>query len=260
MKDYLQHNQGAWDKLVRLHNRWTQPVGPEEIARARKGDWQVLLTPQTPVPREWFPDMRGCNVLCLAGAGGQQAPIFAAAGARVTVMDLSPKQLEQDEYVAEREDLEIETVQGDMADLDGFSGNIFDLVFHPVSNCFIPDVNPVWQGVYRILRPGGSLLAGFCNPIMYLFAEAAPEWRMDLTKVQKIPYADPDTLTQEQLDLYAREGHPLEFGHTLTDQIDGQLRAGFLLTGFYEDAHHDEENPLHGNIDVFIATRAVKPE
>ena len=56
------------------------------------------------------------DVLCLASAGGQQAPIFAAAGAMVTSFDNSPVQLAKDELVADRDGLDIHLVQGDMAD------------------------------------------------------------------------------------------------------------------------------------------------
>ncbi len=255
---YLKHNQKTWDTYVRLENRWTQPVSSQVIADARKGKWEVVLTPQTPVPRKWFGDIRGKDVLCLASAGGQQGPVFAAAGAKVTVYDLSPKQLEQDQMVAERESLDITTIMGDMADLSAFADASFDIIFHPVSNCFVADVKPVWKECARVIRKEGILMAGFCNPILYLFAETAPEWKIDLTKVQKIPYSDLETLTPEQKELYARDGHAFEFGHTLTDQIGEQIKAGFVIDGFYEDPHHDDENPLYGNIDCFIATRATR--
>ena len=114
-------------------------------------------------------------MLCLASGGGQQGPILAAAGANVTVFDNSPNQLAQDRLVADREGLTIETVLGDMADLSAFPDARFDLIFHPVSNVFAPDVRPVWKEAFRVLRPGGSLLAGFMNPVQYLFDDIALE-------------------------------------------------------------------------------------
>jgi 2-polyprenyl-3-methyl-5-hydroxy-6-metoxy-1,4-benzoquinol methylase len=114
------------------------PVGPDVIEAARRGQWEVLLTNGKPVPRAWFPEMEGAEVLCLASAAGSRAPVFAAAGARVTVFDNSPAQLAQDRLVAERESLELRTVQGDMRDLSAFADGSFDLVFHPVSNLFVP--------------------------------------------------------------------------------------------------------------------------
>lgn len=140
-----EHNRVAWNRQVEQGNRWTIPVSGAEIAAARHGQWEILLTPSRPVPRAWFPDLEGLDVLCLASGGGQQAPILAAAGARVTVLDNSPRQLAQDRMVAERESLALTTVEGDMSDLSAFPGERFALIVHPVSNVFVPDVRPVWR-------------------------------------------------------------------------------------------------------------------
>ena len=101
------------------------------IAAARAGEWNVVLTPQKPVPKTWFPMLRGLDVLGLASGGGQQAPIFAAVGAKVTVLDNSERQLEQDQIVARRDGLQVDSVLGDMRDLSRFSAESFDLVFNP---------------------------------------------------------------------------------------------------------------------------------
>jgi SAM-dependent methyltransferase len=168
--EILEYNRRAWDAAVRGKSEWTVPVGPEVIAAARRGEWSIVLTPTKAVPRNWFPaDLQGVRVLCLASGGGQQGPVLAAAGAVVTVFDNSPRQLAQDRKVAKREKLEIVTEQGDMADLSRFAGGSFDLIVHPVSNVFVPAVRPVWNEAFRVLRAGGELLAGFCNPAMFIF-------------------------------------------------------------------------------------------
>ena len=140
--DLRAHNAAAWDKLVERRIQWTIPVTPEQITAARRGEWEIYLTPTRPVPRSWFPPLAGAEVLCLASGGGQQAPLLAAAGARVTVLDNSPRQLAQDRLVAQRDRLELTTVHGDMRDLSMFEDAQFDLVVHPVSNCFVPDTKP----------------------------------------------------------------------------------------------------------------------
>ena len=124
--DIRAYNQQAWNKLVENGDRWTVPVTTDEILRARKGEWQIVLTPTKPVPKSWFPDLTGTATLCLASGGGQQGPILAAAGAIVTVLDASPRQLDQDRAVAEREGLSLETIEGDMADLCMFADATFD--------------------------------------------------------------------------------------------------------------------------------------
>jgi SAM-dependent methyltransferase len=250
----------AWDKEVKRGNKWTVPVSEVVIAAAKQGQWEILLTPSQPVPRAWFPDLEGLEVLCLASGGGQQGPILAAAGAKVTVLDNSPKQLEQDRLVAERHALPVTTVEGDMADLSMFSNQNFDLILHPVSNIFVPDVRPVWQAAFRILRRGGVLLAGFPNPAVYLFDYDLADRSGILQVKYALPYSDLTSLTPAERQQHIETGTPLEFSHTLEDQIGGQLEAGFLLTGFYEDAYGEEENdPLTSYMPTFIATRAVKP-
>jgi SAM-dependent methyltransferase len=255
--DVRGYNKEAWDREVERGNQWTVPVGPEVIEGARRGEWTVLLTDSIPVPRAWFPEMEGADVLCLASGGGQQAPIFAAAGANVTVLDNSPKQLAQDRLVAERESLPLKTVEGDMRDLSAFADGSFDLVFHPVSNLFVPEVRPVWTEAFRVLRSGGALLAGFLNPVVYVFdldlADSTGEVRVKYT----LPYADATSLGEEQIQQKIDGREPLEFSHTLEDQIGGQIEAGFVISGFYEDHHRDD--PIAAYMPTFVATRATKP-
>jgi SAM-dependent methyltransferase len=228
------------------------------IAAARQGQWSVLLTPQKPTPRQWFPaDMRGIDLLCLASGGGQQGPVLAASGARVTVLDNSPRQLAQDRLVAERDGLELTTVEGDMGDLSQFGEAAFDLIFHPVSNIFVPEVLPVWRECARVLRPGGALLAGMLNPVLYIFDREAMDDRGELVVRYKLPYSD---LTSPSLALRKRiveENWPLEFSHSLEELIGGQIEAGLRLDGFYED--RDPRNVLDEYLPLFFATRALKP-
>jgi SAM-dependent methyltransferase len=254
--DIRSFNRNAWDRQVELGNTWTKPVSSEEVEAARRGDWKVVLTPTKAVPREWFGSLAGKDVLCLASGGGQQGPILAAAGAKVTVLDNSPRQLGQDRMVAERDGLEITMVEGSMLDLSMFDAESFDLIFHPVSNIFVPDVLPVWREAYRVLRHGGVLLAGMTNPLLYLFDMEKLD-RGELEVRWSIPYSDLENLTEEQIKDFIDKGYPLEWSHTLETQIGGQTEAGFLIAGFYEDVSPGEV--LERVIPTFIATRAIKP-
>ena len=255
--DIRDYNRRAWDRQVEGGNQWTVPVGPEVIAEARRGRWSVLLTEQKATPREWFPaQMEGVDVLCLASGGGQQGPTLAATGARVTVLDNSPAQLAQDRAVASREGLELATFEGDMRDLSRFADESFDLVFHPVSNLFVPDVRPVWREAFRVLRRGGALLAGFNNPAFYVFG-SQDEGHDKLEVKYSLPFSDLDDLDSSERERVMAAGVPLEFSHTLEDQLGGQLDAGFHLVGFYEDRHRGAR--LAEFMPTYIATRAVKP-
>ncbi len=258
--DIRAHNRHAWDRQVEAGNPWTLPVGPEEIAAARRGEWKIILTPTKPVPHEWLPGLRGKRVLCLASGGGQQGPVLAAAGAIVTVFDNSPRQLEQDRRVAQREDLAIATVEGDMRDLAAFGDESFDFIVHPVSNVFVPDVRPVWCEAFRVLCHGGLMIAGFDNPAIYLFDYELARRTGRLEVRYRLPYSDVEQLSEDERQRYLEEGIPFEFSHTLQEQIGGQIEAGFLITGFYED--YDEaplSDPLSNYMPPYIATRATKP-
>ncbi len=253
----IDYNRNAWDNQVEQKNKWTLPVNNETIKNAKHGGWEVVLTPIKPVPKNWFPELSGCRLLCLASAGGQQAPIFSAAGAEVTVLDNSPKQLAQDKFVAERERLSLKIELGDMRDLSRFDNESFDLIFHPVSNCFIDDINKVWKECYRVLRKGGILLSGFVNPVRYIFDQFKIEER-ELELRHSIPYSDLKDLSEKEKLLLEEKGWPFEFGHTLEDQIGGQINAGFVITGFYEDIIDPAEDKLSEHLSTFAATRSVK--
>jgi SAM-dependent methyltransferase len=254
--DLRKHNREAWDRRVALGDRWTLPVSEEAIAAARAGRWSIHLSASEPVPADWFPELNGCEVLCLASGGGQQAPILAAAGANVTVLDFSPAQLAQDRFVAERDGLSIRLVEGDMADLRVFPDASFDLIVHPVANTYVPEIRPVWAEAYRVLRPGGALLAGFINPFVFIFDDynLHPELKVRYS----LPFSELTSLSAEERQQIIDDGDTLQFSHTLTDQIAGQLEAGFLLAGFYEDAQPG--HPAAPFMSTHMATRAVKPE
>lgn len=255
--DPVAFNRAAWDREVEKDNEWTRPVGPEVIARACAGDWSVVLIGYEPVPRDWFPaELAGSDVLCLASGGGQQGPVLAAAGAAVTVLDNSPRQLGRDEEVASRDCLALRTVLGDMRDLGAFPDACFDLVFNPVSNVFCPDLAPVWQESHRVLRPGGALLAGFLNPDIFIFDVAALESREELVVRHRIPFSSLDLPDAERLETYGTG--PIEYSHSLSEQIGGQLATGFVLTHFVEAPHHSD--PTGRYMPGYFATRAIKPK
>jgi SAM-dependent methyltransferase len=253
-----EYNSKAWDKYSENNIEWSIPVSSEEIKRARNNDWEIILTPIKAVPRDWFGDIRGKNVLCLASGGGQQAPILAAAGANVTSLDNSAKQLEKDKFVAKRENLEIRLEKGNAADLSRFADESFDLIFHPCSNCFMENLAPIWQECFRVLRRGGMLLSGFNNPIVYIFDRFSEENEKVLKVRHKLPYSDLESLSEDEKNQMIEKNEAFEYSHTLDTQIGGQIKAGFLIAGFYEDWWNDEARLLNKYAPSFIATKAVK--
>ena len=103
MESYQDINARTIDTWVEEGWEWGKPISHEEYAEALQGRWQMVLTPTKAVPQEWFGELRGKRVLGLASGGGQQMPIFAALGAECTVFDYSPRQLESERMVAQRE-------------------------------------------------------------------------------------------------------------------------------------------------------------
>ncbi len=252
--NHIEENRKIWDERSENDDRWSVPVTSEMVNLAREGVWSILLTPSKPVPSDWFPEqLEAKKILCLAGGGGQQGPILAAAGAEVTVFDNSTRQLEKDAMVAERDNLKINVVQGNMQDLSVFEDEYFDCIIHPWSNGFVDDVLPVWRECARVLKRNGVLLSGFGNPIEYIFDVGKLEKGV-LSVVNTIPYADVDHMDDPETRRVAeRDGYI--WSHTLEEQIQGQIEAGFAIVGFYEDIGG---TALDQYILSSIATRAVK--
>lgn len=224
--DILAHNTAAWNQQAAKSCDWSRPVDSAEIARARAGSWQARLTPG-PLPAGWLDDVRGLRILCLASGGGQQAPILAAAGAQVTVFDASAGQLAQDRHVAEREGLALTCVQGDMRDLGVFADASFDVIFHPISNLYVPDVRPVWRECARVLTTGGRLLSSFWNPVVFV-EDRDPALREQglVRPAWRLPYSDVADLPPEAIAAKRERNEALVFGHTLADQIGGSWMRG----------------------------------
>lgn len=229
---------------------WGRPIPHESYERALRGDWEVFLTPTKAVPREWFGSLDGKRLLGLASGGGQQLPIFTALGARCTLLDYSQEQCRSERMVAEREGYEVEIIRADMTKRLPFDDESFDLIFHPVSNCYVEEVEPIFRECFRVLKAGGVLLAGFGLGIEYAFSEETG--RLE----RALPF---DPLHDRELyeeSLGSNSG--IQFSHTIEEQFGGQLRAGFRLTDIYEDT--SGWGRLHElNIPTFAATRALKP-
>ena len=153
-------------------------------------------------------------------------PIFTALGADCTVFDYSDRQLEAERTVAEREEYKINIVKGDMTKTLPFEGCSFDVVFHPVSNCYIEDVYHIWNECYRVLKSDGILLAGFDNGLNFLFDD---DGTLPLTVVNKLPF-NPLKANEEEYKCMADNYEGIQFSHSLEEQIGGQLKAGFILT------------------------------
>lgn len=247
-ENYQEINAKTIGKWVEEGWKWGIPIDSDTFKKAKEGNWEILLTPNIPVPKAWFGDIKNKKILGLASGGGQQMPIFSALGANCTVLDYTEEQLEMERLVSKREGYEIEIVKGDMTKTFPFEDNTFDIIFHPVSNCYIEDVHHVFRECSRVLKNGGILLCGLDNGLNYAFNEETGqlEFRLPFN-----PLKD-----EEQMKLSIEGDYGIQFSHTLEEQIGGQLKAGFILTDILDDTN-DEGLLKELNITTFFLTRAI---
>ena len=224
----LDHNARAWDRLAEAGAALARPAVDQAFADPR--GWLGGGA----AGRPWLPErLDGLEVLCLAAGGGKHGPLYAAAGARVTVVDLSPAMLALDRQVARERKIDLEIVQGSMDDLAMLAAGRFDLVIHPVSTCYVPDVGRVFREVARVTRPGGlyvsqhkapaSLQAGLLPGTAGRYEPIHP-----LGRTAPLPAEPPSRL---------REAGTQEFVHSLSALLGGICAAGFAIEDFCEPDH-----------------------
>ena len=156
----LLKNAAAWDRLAKAHDALASPACDEAFTDPR--NW---LGTGGPADRPWLPSsLRGLEVLCLAAGGGKHGPIYAAAGASVTVVDLSASMLDLDRQVARERKLHLELIQSSMDELTMLKNDYFDLVIHPVSSCYLPTLKQVFSEIVRVCRPGGLYMSQHKSP------------------------------------------------------------------------------------------------
>lgn len=220
------HNRKAWDARVRAQARFTRPAPDEEFAN-----------PLAAVDAAgWLgPSIAGKNVLCLASGGGRQGALYAAAGARVTVVDISAEMLAIDRQVAAERSLALRAIEGSMDDLSVLQPASFDIVVQPVSTCYVPDVLTVYRQVARVLVPGGLYISQHKQPTS-LQASTEPSPRgYELVE----PYYRRGPLPPVAGSPH-REAGTLEFLHRWEELLGGMCRAGFAIEDVIEPVHGDE--------------------
>lgn len=222
--DYLAHNQAAWDELASSGH-----------VLARPAEDRLFANPLRCVdgPGWLGKSIRGWNVLCLASGGGRQGPLYAAAGARVTVVDISPGMLQLDRAVAAERKLDLETVQTSMNDLHMFLTGMFDLVIHPVSTCYVPEIGSVYGEVARVLRPGGLYISQHKQPTSLQASLKADGAGYAITE----KYYRRDSLPVFDGKSPLRETGAREFIHRWEELIGLMCRAGFVIEDLVEPMH-----------------------
>jgi SAM-dependent methyltransferase len=229
----LENNEAAWDRLAdddRFAGELPLPIN-RESAIAALDPWLVT---------DWKP---GCRLLCLAAGGGRQGPLHAIAGADVTVVDFSQKQLEHDRRIAARHGLLLTTLQCSADRLDILESASFDLVIQPVSACYLPDVRLMYSEVARVLRPGGVYLVQHKQPTsMRLQTSENGKYVLDQLAIEAGPL--PIVKADDGVAHPTREPGTIEYAHSLQTLIGELCRAGFLIANFAEPTRADAFAPF----------------
>jgi SAM-dependent methyltransferase len=232
-------NRDRWNALARANVEYTRPYLDFTHQEAETYIYRYGI----------LKDVAQKRVLCLAGGGGQDSVAFGLLGAEVTVLDLSDEQLARDRLAADQHGLEINTLQGDMRDLSAFADDQFDIVWQPYSINFVPGVDPVFQGVARLLREGGIYFLQFANPFIQAVDDEA--WNGSAYPLSR-PYIDGEDLTTyfphwdvEQADGTTRQlASPHEFRHIMSTVLNSLIKHGFAMLHFQEWMKQDTDPQL----------------
>lgn len=223
--DYRNTNQQAWDRLADTGSLFARVATDEECRKPL----------QALDGRGWLPEsVAGLNVLCLASGGGWQSILYAAAGANVTVVDLSESMLRLDAREAKRRRFQVQTVHASMDDLSMLADESFDIVHQPVSTCYVPDLKPVYAGVARVVRSHGLYISQHKQPVSLQISHRNDRHQF----VIGVEYYHEGPLPQQQ-DTSYRESGATEYLHRM-DQIVGDLcLAGFVIEDLREPKRAD---------------------
>ena len=219
-------NQRHWEWAVKKGAGCTVPwldLDPNRLRQYARGETQALQEPLAGMyPASVLDGVEGKDVLCLASGGGQQSAVFALLGARVTVLDLTEAQLEGDRTAAGHYGYELTTIQADMRDISCLAQDSFDIVYQGNSMCWIPHVQQVYQGVARVLRPGGIYRVDFANPATE-FVEP-DSWSGEGYSIS-VPYVQKEMLLRPD-----PEGpDSIQFRHHMGDIFQGLLAVGLEI-------------------------------
>ena len=231
----LDNNRRVYDRMADSRNPLCRPATEGELSR-----------PLSVVDQAgWLGgSIVGKHVLCLAAGGGRQSSLYAAAGAKVTVVDLSGAMLELDRRVAAERGYPMRVFQTTMEDLAGLEDDEFDIVVHPVSTCYVPSVSPVYSEVARVTRPGGLYISQHKQPVSLQSSYERSEHGYAISHPYYLDAPVPSPRSSSSSARRLRENGAIEFVHRWEDLIGKMCRSGFVIEDLIE--------PLHAKPDATV--------
>lgn len=228
--EVLSANKRAWDRLAAQGHVLAKPVTDDEFRQPLK----------TIDPAGWLKGgIQGWNVLCLAAGGGRHGPLYSAAGGNVTVVDLSSGMLELDRRVAEERKISLRTIETSMDNLSMLNNAEFDLVIHPVSTCYLPNLERLFPEIARVTRVGGLYISQHKQPANL---QASLETYIGNYVIEHAYYDErpvPAAIEPSKL----REPQTREFAHRWETLLGGICRSGFAIEDVAEPFHAKPEAP-----------------
>ena len=239
--DYRRVNRAVYDKMAADKEPLCRPASDEELS-----------TPLATVDGAgWLGEsIRGKKVLCLAAGGGRQSSLYAAAGAEVTVVDLSPAMLELDRRVAAERGYSLRVFEISMEDLGILPAGEYDIVIQPVSTCYVPDITKVFREVARVIKPGGIYVSQHKQPVSLQASTLRNHdggYSIDQTYYRTAPIPEPRQMSRASRRL--RESGAIEFLHRWEQIVGGMCRCGFVIEDLSEPLHAERDASLDSFAD-----------
>lgn len=234
--DITSMNRHHWEKMVQESCGFTRPwldLNLDIIEHYATGQHETVKEPLLSMyPSNLLKNVKNKNVLCLASGGGQQSAVFGLLGAKVTVVDFSEGQLEGDRKAAAHYGYNVIPILADMRDLSSIGNETFDLVYQGESMCYIPDVQPLYSEVARVLKTGGVYRVSFANPATEFVDWNS--WEGEGYLISK-PYAE-----RSEYPKHGEEGS-IQFMHHFKDIFNRLIHVGLSIQEVQDSPHYFSE-------------------
>jgi len=240
-------NQQAWTQ--ESYDAWVHRFGPAEAvaSRLRKEPYQRLgtlapyLVTSSPVSSSarLTDELAGKRIINLLGSHGLKATALALCGAQVTVVDISPENARYALDVARAAGVTLHYLVSDVLMMpESERQNTYDLAIMELGILhYFVDLQPLFQTVMQVLKPGGRLILQDFHPISTKLITSQG-------KKQKVSgnYFDPtivetDVAFRKHLpdELQSRTGKVYQRRWTLGEIVTAAARSGLLIRQLDEE-------------------------